>query len=130
MKTWYNHPCTFLTKNTLNALGDSKYMVLINQMTRFAKINIQRAPSQVNTGNPSVCYLVTNSELYKKIMLTPDDSKITIEKVYNDFIIVNANGYKGLSFRKPQLGYTPFDFVNNDGTLSYIHVGHEIYKIT
>ena len=127
-KIWYNHPCRFSTKNTLNQLGNSHYSVLITSMTRFAPININRASNQVNTGNPSICYLIPNSKLYDRIMHTTDDSKITIENVILDSIIVNADNFKGLALRKPQKGFVPFDFVNNGGTLTSIHVGHEIHE--
>jgi len=128
-KTWLNHPCTFRTKNTVNRMGDSKYTVTHNAVNRFAPINLARGYASPNFSNPSICYIVTGSALHDQIMHTGDDRLITIEGVHLDIIEVNANGLKGLAQRKPQEGLTTFDFVNNNGALSHIHVGHQVYDI-
>ncbi len=128
-KIWYNHPCIFYTRNTENNYGDSKYTVTLNAMTRFAPVNLLRAPAQVNTGNPSICYLDPKSQLYTRIMRTLDDSKIKIESAVLNIISVNADGLIGAAFRKPETDLVTFDFVNNNGVLSHIHVGHKVYRL-
>ena len=41
-KTWDNFECEFFTGNTENTMGNSKYLVLKDQMTRTALINFKR----------------------------------------------------------------------------------------
>lgn len=130
-KTFENFECTFFTGNTTNSKGDSRYIVLESGMSRTALVNFKRAPSQVLTGNPSICYLEDDGELNKIIMKTPKDRDITIAGVEGDRIIVSVNraGQKpfvGEASRKPANGLVTFDFVNNDGMLSHIHVGHGV----
>jgi len=129
-KTWFNYPCRFSTSNTENQLGNSAYQVTLTGMTRFAPVNTNRAPNQLNTGNPNICYVAMDSELYTRIMRIPSDRDdlITIKNVILDSIIVNADAFNGLAFRKPQIGFCPFDFVNDNGTLSLVHVGHQICR--
>lgn len=42
-KTWDNVECEFFTGNTENAMGDSKYLILADKMTRTALINFDGA---------------------------------------------------------------------------------------
>jgi len=85
------------------------------------------------TQGRAICYLDPKSELYTWIM---EDSSHdpTVEVVNGDTIkmrmgIGGYNATLGNAYRKPMVGYIPFDFVNTNGTLSVIHVGHEITKI-
>jgi len=128
-KTWLNYPCRFRTKNTVNRRGDSVYTVTHNWVSRYAPINLERGYANPNFGNPSICYIIWASKLHDQIMHTGDDSLITIVGVHLDIIEVNANGFRGIAQRKPQEGLTTFDFVNNNGALSHIHIGHQVYDI-
>lgn len=130
-RTWENFECEFFTGNTENARGDSKYLVLKEGMTRTALINFKRAPKQVLTGNPCIAYLKPNSGLLQAIMLETDDSKITIVSVSGDSIVVKVSRgpmepFVGEASRVPANGLATFDFVNENGVLSHIHVGHEV----
>ena len=129
-KTWENVECEFYTGNTTNTMGDSKYLILRDKMTRTALINFKRAPDQVLSENPAIAYLEPSSQLYQKIMETGDDSKITIADVTGDTITVNVSApsgaFTGNCSRKPANGLSTFDFVNQNGMLSRIHVGHEV----
>jgi len=130
-KTWENYECEFFTGNTTNTMGDSKYLVLTDGMTRTALINFKRAPDQVLSSNPSIAFLDPNSLLLKVIMETPDDGDITIASVEGDRIFVNVNRgpiepVVAECSRKPVNGLVTFDFVNNNGVLSHIHVGHTV----
>ena len=133
-KTWENYECEFFTGNTANAMGDSKYLILKNKMTRTALINFKRAPDQVLSENPAIAYLDMASTLYDKIMSTSDDKKITIANVEGDTVTVKvdaANGpFTGNCTRKPANGLCTFDFHNNNGVLSHIHVGHEVKQLS
>jgi hypothetical protein len=68
---------------------------------------------------------------YKVIMETPNDDDITIAGVNGDKILVNVNRgpmepITAECTRKPANGLSTFDFVNNNGVLRDIHVGHEV----
>ena len=129
-KTWENYECEFYTENSTNNLGNSKYLVLKNKMTRTAFVNLRRAPSQVRAESPAIAYLNSNDKLFSIIMNQTDDSKIKIDNVVNDTITVSvevgSNLFIGTCSRKPANGLVTFDFVNEDGNLSLIHVGHEV----
>ena len=130
-RTWENRPCTFYTANTTNNLGDSRYTVTRTMMTRYAPVNTHRAPDQVNTSNPSIAYLDPNSELYRRVMAQGDDRKITVKNVINDVALIEVYpSYIGYCSLKPVETYCTFDFVNDDGVLSDIHVGHAVKKLT
>ncbi len=130
-RTWENCECEFFTGNTANAMGDSKYLVLADGMNRTALINFKRAPNQVLASNPSIAYLEPKGLLHKLIMETPDDRDITVISAEGDKIFVKVNRgpmepYVGECSRTPANGLSTFDFVNRDGVLSHIHVGHEV----
>ena len=138
-KTWENFACVFYTQNTLNNYGDSKYTVTKDKMTRHAPVNKDRAPDQVNTGSPAIAYLDPKSNLYKAIKAQRDDRKIMIEDVVGDTIrvkvigvsaVAGADPFIGDCCRLPANGYHTFDFVNNNGVLSRIHIGHELMQLT
>ena len=124
--TWSNVVCSFQTRNEENTNGNSTYNVTADNMTRFAPVNAQRAPNQVQTGNPNICYLDPNGETYRRVMQTRNDSDITIANVQGDDITVVVQTFVGNAFRRPRLLFCPFDFVNNDGTLTHIHIGHPV----
>lgn len=130
-RTWDNYECEFFTGNTENGMGDSKYLILSDKMTRTALVNFKRAPHQVLSENPAIAYLDPGGLLYKVIMATPDDRKITIADVGGDRIFVRVNRdplepVVAECSRKPANGLCTFDFHNNDGILSHIHVGHVV----
>lgn len=131
-KTWKNRECTFHTANNTNKYGDSKYTVTKDKMKRHAPVNTTRAPNQVNTSNPSIAYLDPNSELYRRIMKERDDSKITVKEVIEekDVAMIELTGFVAACSLKPIETYNTFDFVNNDGVLSNIHVGHAVKDLT
>jgi hypothetical protein len=86
-------------------------------------INFKRAPNQA-----------PKSVLYKKIMETVEDSKITIAGVDGDTITVNlsapSGAFTGNCSRMPANGLNTFDFANNGGVLSHIHLGHEVKQLS
>ena len=130
-KTWENIECEFFTGNTENSMGDSKYLILSNKMTRTALINFKRAPSQVLSENPSIAYLDPTSHLHRVIMETPDDKDIRIADVNGDRIVVGVTRgpmepFYGECSRMPANGLCTFDFKNDNGLLSHIHVGHVV----
>ena len=132
-KTWANYPCTFSTGNTENTNGNSQYTITAERMTRYAPINAKRAPEQVMTGNPSICYLTAGGLLNKAIMETDanDDHLITVVAVVGDVITVKVDRGPmepviGDCARIPKNGLVTFDFANADGVLSYVHVGHAV----
>lgn len=130
-KTWENYECEFFTGNTENSMGDSKYLILSDRMTRTALVNFKRAPDQVLSENPSIAYLDPNGGLYNAIMATPRDSDITIADVNGDriFVSVKRGPIEPLvaeASRKPANGLCTFDFANNNGVLTHIHVGHVV----
>lgn len=128
--TWENRECTFYTANTTNNLGDSKYTVTKALMSRYAPVNTHRKPSQVNTSNPSIAYLDPNGEMYRRVMAERDDRKITVKNVINDVALIEVHpGYVGYCSLKPVETYNTFDFVNNDGVLTHVHVGHAVKKL-
>jgi hypothetical protein len=133
-KTWMNVTCEFFTGNTANGLGNSKYLVLPNRMTRTAFVNFKRAPAQVCASNPSICYLDRQGESI--IMKTPDDQNIRIDDVVADEITVGVRDAKTGAWssfkcsRKPREGLSTFDFKNDKGVLTAIHVGHEVRQLT
>ncbi len=130
-KTWKNYECEFYTDNNTNNYGDSKYLVTEDKMTRTAFVNLKRAPDQVLSENPSIAYLDPNSELYRKIMSTPNDDYITVSDVIGDDIIICVHpGFVGACSRKPVETFFTFDFVNNGGVLSHIHVGHGVKRLS
>jgi hypothetical protein len=129
-KIWKNVECEFYTANTANNYGDSKYLVLGDKMTRTAFVNFKRAPNQVKSENPAIAYLDPNEELYRRIMKTPNDAYITISEVNGDLISICVHpGFVGTCSRKPQEKLVTFDFVNKNGVLSHIHVGHEVKRL-
>ncbi len=130
-KTWENIECEFFTGNTENSMGDSKYLVLSDKMTRTALINFKRAPNQVLSENPSIAYLDPTSHLHRVIMETPNDDDIRIADVSGDRIFVSVTRgpmepFIGECSRKPANGLSTFDFRNDNGLLSHIHVGHVV----
>lgn len=142
--TWSNHPCVFTTRNTTNDKGDSVYTVTSNQMKRYAPVNAERAPEQVHTGNPSICYLEPGSKLLKAVMQQSDDAKVTVIAVQDDDIRIKVqlpagkhgagtdfeiSNYVGRCSRRPKVGWSTFDFHNNNGVLKGIHVGHGVFTI-
>lgn len=140
-KTWANYECRFETVNTENQNGNSQYTVTTNGMTRYAPVNRTRAADQVQTGNPNVCYIDPTSNLYRAVMGQGDDSMIKILNVDGDSIAVKVSGIEsqaggrtvnyvvGQARRVPCNGWCPFDFRNNDGALSYVHIGHAVRNI-
>ena len=136
-KTWDNVECEFFTGNTTNNMGDSKYLVLSDKMTRTALINFKRAPNQVVTENPSIAYLDPKGALHGIIMEVPSDRDcdITIAGVDGDRIVVHIlrgvmEPFVGECSRKPANGLCTFDFRNDNGVLSKIHVGHVVKLLT
>jgi hypothetical protein len=130
-KTWENYECEFFTGNSENAQGDSKYLVLTSGMNRTALVNFKRAPNQVLSSNPSIAYLDPKGLLCKVIMETPHDEDITIASAEGDRIFVMVNRgpiepYLGECSRKPENGLCTFDFDNENGVLTHIHVGHVV----
>ncbi len=137
-KTWVNFECTFNTANTVNALPDSIYFVTAAGMLRIAYVNIARAQDQLVNIQPSVCYLDADGDLQAAIMSTPygADHKITVDSVIGDRIRVrvadqpNAGGnYIGEASRVPGNGMLTFDFKNDNGVLSKVHVGHAVKNL-
>ncbi len=136
-KTWVNHECEFYSNNTENNLGNTRYLVASNNMVRTAKVNLIRAPDQVLHDNPSICYIEENSDIYDAVMQQGDDTKITISSVNGNVIIVkvsdvqgpNGNYVLGSCSRIPVNGLCTFDFNNNNGVLTGVHVGHAIMNI-
>ena len=132
--TWTNYECEFFTRNTANEMGDSKYLIVADKMTRTAFINLRRAPGQVCSENPAIAYLDENSKLYEAIMAERDDSMIEIVSVNGDDIVVYVRSPTAPVFgkcsRKPANGLITFDFRNNNGALSNIHVGHQVTRLT
>ena len=130
-KTWTNVPCRFWTQNTENSRGNSEYRIWADRMLRDAPINVDRqgAQDQVYTFmRRSICYLDPKSQLCDLIMNTPDE-RITIDNVVQDKIYVNADGTILPASRRPVEGFTTFDFVNTNGDLSQIHVGHAVCNL-
>lgn len=130
-RTWENVECEFFTGNTTNTMGDSKYLVLADGMNRTALINFKRAPQQVLASNPSIAYLEPQSLLMKLIMETPDDDDISVISAEGDKIFVKVKRgpmepFVGECSRMPENGLATFDFVNREGVLSHIHVGHQV----
>ncbi len=137
-KTWVNFECTFNTANTVNALPDSIYFVTAGGMLRIAYVNIARAQDQLVNLVPAVCYIDPDGDLHDAIMSTPygSDHKITIGSVVGDMIRVrvadqpNAGGnYVGEASRVPGNGLATFDFVNTNGALTGVHVGHQVKNL-
>jgi hypothetical protein len=131
-KTWTNVQCRFQTLNTENTRGNSEYRIWTDRMLRNAPINVDRdgAHDQVYTfQRRAICYLEPNSLLYELIMRTPDD-RIKIADVVHDDIFVNADGTTLPARRIPAEGLITFDFDNNNGDLSHIHVGHAVLNLT
>jgi hypothetical protein len=137
-KTWENYECTFNTENTSNTLPDSSYFVTRAGMQRAAFVNAGpgRPASQIVSGASSICYLDPNSGLSPAIMQQGDDRKITVTDVVGDTISVRVEGVPqggrtdGTCSRVPANGLCTFDFVNNDGALSHIHVGHKVKSLS
>lgn len=96
--TWSNVVCSFQTRNEENTNGNSTYNVTADNMTSFAPVNAQRAPNQVQTGNPNICYLDPNGETYRRVMKTRNDSDITIANVQGDDITVVVQTFVGTLF--------------------------------
>lgn len=131
-KTWDNVPCRFWTKNTVNKRGNSEYRVFTNRMIRHAPVNVDRdgAKDQVFTfKRRAICYLDPGSQLLRLIMRTLDDNQVKIDSVAGDSIWVQVGRVVREASRRPQVGLATFDFVNNNGDLSGIHVGHQIDKL-
>ena len=136
-KTWQNYECTFNTENTSNTLPDSKYFVAPNAMRRAAFVNAGpgRPHNQMLSGSPAICYLDERSALADALMEQGDDSQVTIMAVVGDAIhvLVNdvpAGGHTiGICHRVPANGMVTFDFTNNNGVLSHIHVGHAVKNL-
>lgn len=126
-KTWNNIPTKFTTKNTTNTYGDSVYTVTASGMTRYAPVNKERAPGQVDTGNPAICYLEASK--ISPIMQEGDDSKITIAGVVGINVYIRVGTEIVTATLQPAVGLYTFDAVNTGGILSSIHVGHTINKI-
>lgn len=137
-KTWQNYVCTFETSNTSNTLPDSKYLVTAIEMLRVAFVNAGpgRPPAQIVNRVPSICFLDANSPLKTAIFRQRDDRQITIMAVVGDAIHVKVNGVPGGSHtigaasRAPQNGLLTFDFTNNNGVLTHIHVGHAVKNVS
>jgi hypothetical protein len=130
-KTWDNVECEFFTGNTANDMGDSKYIVLQDGMQRTALINFRRAPNQVLSGNPSICYIAPDSHLFDAVYENYRPGAITIASVTGDRILVRVERgpiepFFGEATRVPANGLSTFDFVNQNGVLSHVHFGHEV----
>ena len=137
MKSWTNFECSFETLNTVNNFGNTKYLIFNDRMVRTAKINLVRAPAQILIGNPSICYIDSNQLIYGAIMNQGDDSKIKIVSVNGNVIYVKVEGVAGPNgnymigecSRIPANGYFTFDFDNDDGSLSHVHIGHGVINL-
>ena len=57
--TFENHVCSFVTENTENRLGNSKYFVETDRVIRFAYINFGqgRPADEAVEQHPSICSL-------------------------------------------------------------------------
>lgn len=138
-KTWTNYACSFSTRNDSNTLADSKYFISGDAMVRIAFVNAgpRRDMNQTRwVARRSVCYLDPTSGLYLAAMRQADDSKITVVAVVGDTIHIRVDGVPhggntiGPCSRVPENGLVPFDFVNNAGVLSHIHIGHPVHNVS
>jgi hypothetical protein len=136
-RTWENYECSFNTDNNSNTLPDSKYVVTRNGMRRAAFVNMgpNRDVNQVISGNPAICYLDPSSLLDTAVHYQGDDDLITVVNVLRDFIEIKVEDYPqgsstiGIAFRVARNGLRTFDFGNNDGVLSHVHVGHIVKNL-
>lgn len=126
-KTWNNTPVVFSTLNNTNTFGNSVYTVLANAMTRHAPVNTIRAPMQVNTGNPAICYIPAGNT--GPIMAERNDANITIAGVIGNDVYIQVNQVIVKATLTAAVGLTTFDAVNVNGVLTHIHVGHAIHSI-
>lgn len=138
-KTWKNFECKFNTTNTSNPLPDSAYFVTEDRMVRVAYVNIdpkRKATNQTCSVTEAVCFIDGGGRLYKAIMGQAKDENITVEAVAGDTIRIRVRNYDGkgryyigTAQRIPANGLTTFDFANDDGVLSHVHVGHEVKNL-
>lgn len=133
-KTWDNVPCRFWTQNTVNDRGNSEYRIFRDRMIRHAPINADRAgaQSQVFTfAHKSICYLDPQTHLYDLVLHTSlhRRNQITIDSVVRDLVYLNVFGVTLPAFRRPAVGLSTFDCINNDGILNRVHLGHAISRL-
>jgi hypothetical protein len=101
-------------------------------MLRNAPINVDRvgAQDQVYTFmRRAICYADPKTQLYELIKRTPDDDLIKIDSVVQDVIYMNVDGTVLPASRRPAEGFKTIDFINNNGDLSQIHIGHAVCNL-
>jgi len=131
-KTWANVECRFQTQNTENRRGNSEYRIWPNRMLRNAPVNVDRvgAQDQVYTFmRRAICYADPQTQLYELIKRTLDDDLIKIDSVVQDVIYMNVDGTVLPASRRPAEGFKTIDFINNNGDLSQIHIGHAVCNL-
>jgi len=130
---WKNIPVKFETKNTLNGYGNSVYTVTAESVSRYAPINKDRAPDQVNTSNECISYVDSATANHLLDEIHNKNAAMQLKSVSADsaIITVSRTGHKeeiNVSL-KPETGLNTFDFTLIGKTLRQRHIGHEVYKI-
>jgi hypothetical protein len=59
-----------------------------------------------------------------------DDDRIKITNVQGDTIFIEVNNlFWGFAYRVPANGLHTFDFINTNGDLTNVHIGHAVANL-
>ncbi|NEO41509.1 MAG: DUF4157 domain-containing protein [Moorea sp. SIOASIH] len=137
LSPWENVPAKFTTDNKMELVANSEYTVSLQGLERYAPINIERAPEQVQNKDDdrTVVYFSQEqefdkkNEMVRKMREDENDSNTVIMEKFDRTTKSKTGEIRAQ--KSPAEGLIVFDAqVLDDGTVkSGSHMGHAVEKV-